>query len=80
MYIYFKITRASHSLTFLVGVVYTFKILKSFCNCLFLHCCQDCLKMKKSWKKRGSGCNSLDIKTMKILQNFRVTPPFPFES
>ena len=40
---------------------------------MFLHCCQDCLKMKKSWKKRVSGCNSVDVKTMQILQNFRIT-------
>ena len=51
MYIYFKITRASRSLNLLVRVVYKVKILKPY-NFLFLHCCKDCLKMKKSWKKR----------------------------
>ena len=39
---------------------------------MFLQCCQDCLKMKKSWKKRVSGCYSVDVKTMKVLQNFRI--------
>ena len=79
MYIYFKMTRASRSLNILVRLVYKVKILKSY-NFLFLHCCQDCLKMKKSGKKRVSGCNSVDVKTLKILQNFRTTLPFPFES
>ena len=55
MYIYFKMTRASHS---------NLKFLKSY-NFMFLHCCQDYLKMKKRWEKRVSGCNSVDLKTMK---------------
>ena len=49
-------TRASHS---------NLKFLKSY-NFMFLHCCQDYLKMKKSWKKRVSGCNSVDLKTEKF--------------
>ena len=39
------------------------------CEFLILHCYQDCLKMKKSWKKRVSGCNSVAVKTMKIRIN-----------
>ena len=35
---------------------------------------------RRKMKKRVSGCDSVDVKTMKILQNFRVTLPFPFES
>ena len=70
MYIYFKMTRASHS---------NLKFLKSY-DFMFLHCWQVYLKMKKSWKKRVSACNSVDVKTMKILRNFRITLPFPFES
>ena len=94
MYIYFKMTRASRSLNFLVRVVYNWtrtqnhlvlkrtlnhlaklecgftlkrvrdmtrtysqwftrlKFLKSY-NFLFLHCCQDCLKMKKKLEEKG---------------------------
>ena len=47
---------------------------------MFLHCCQDCLKIKKVRKKRVSRCNSVAVKTMKILQNFRITLPFSFGS
>ena len=36
------------------------------------------LENEKSWKKRVSECNSVAVKPMKILQNFRITPPFPF--
>ena len=38
------------------------------------------LENEKNWKKRVSGCNSVAIKTMKILQNFRITLRFPFGS
>ena len=38
------------------------------------------LENEKSWKKRISECNSVAVKPMKILQNFRITPPFPFGS
>ena len=33
------------------------------------------LENEKSWKKRVSGCNSVAVKTMKVLQNFRITYP-----
>ena len=39
------------------------------CEFLVLYCYQDCLKMKTSWKKRVSGCNSVAAKTMKIRIN-----------
>ena len=39
---------------------------------MFLHCCQDYLKMKKSWKKRVSGCNSVDLKAMKSISSNRI--------
>ena len=38
------------------------------------------LQNEKSWKKRVSRCNSVAVKTMKVLQNFRITLPFPFRS
>ena len=35
--------------------------------------------MKKAGRKGyRAGCNSVAVKTMKILQNFRITLPFPF--
>ena len=44
---------------------------------MFLDCCQDCLKMKKTWKKRVLGCNSVAVKTIWKLSR---TLKFPFPS
>ena len=45
-----KMTRAS-PWTFKWEWFTRLKFLKSFCNFLILHCCQDCLKMKKAGRK-----------------------------
>ena len=57
-------------------VVYKVKIFKIFVIFLFLHCYQDCLKMKKSWK-RVSGCNLVAVKT---IWKFSRTLGLPYPS